>query len=83
MALGLWYYLGSEKLYKGTDQAVRSRFCCLHIHLKKKFTLFLKCIYYRVYSMVDIIIHLMCVKSLQLACNELLSVDTGGLAICS
>ena len=36
--------------------------------LKGKFTLF-KCIYYRAYSMVGIIIHLMCVKSLQLACN--------------
>ena len=28
--------------------------------------------------MVGIIIHLMCVKSLQLACNYLLSVGTGG-----
>ena len=51
--------------------------------LKGKFTLFLNCIYYRAYSMVGIIIHLMCVKSLQLACNYLLSVSTGGLAICS
>ena len=39
------------------------------IFLKGKFTLFLKCIYYRAYSMEGIIIHLMCVKSLQLACN--------------
>ena len=39
------------------------------IVLKGKFTLLLKCIYYKVYSMVGIVIHLMCVKSLQLACN--------------
>ena len=36
--------------------------------------------------MVGIIIHLMCVEYLQFACNELLSVGTGGggggLAIC-
>ena len=37
--------------------------------LKGKFKIVLKCIYYRAYSMVGIIIHLMCVKSLQLACN--------------
>ena len=35
------------------------------VSLKGKFTLFSKCIYYRAYSMVGIIIHLMCVKFLQ------------------
>ena len=54
----------------------------IKFQLKGKFTLFFKCIYYRAYSMVGIIIHLMCVKSLQLACNYLLSVGTGDLAIC-
>ena len=38
-------------------------------HFKGKIHTFFKCIYYRVYSMVGIIIHLMCVTSLQLACN--------------
>ena len=37
--------------------------------LKGKFTVLLKCIFYRAYSMVGVIIHLMCVKSLQLACD--------------
>ena len=39
------------------------------VNLKVKIHTFFKCIYYRAYSMVGIIIHLMCVKSLQLACN--------------
>ena len=38
-------------------------------YLNGKIHTFLKCIYYRAYSMVGIIIHLMCVKSVQLACN--------------
>ena len=38
-------------------------------NFKREKSLFFKCIYYRAYSMVGIIIHLMCVKSLQLACN--------------
>ena len=39
------------------------------IPIKRKIHTFLKCIYYRAHSMVGIIIHLMCVKSLQYACS--------------
>ena len=44
-------------------------FVCHIGQVKVKIHTFFKCIYYRAYSMVGIIIHLMCVKSLQLACN--------------
>ena len=37
--------------------------------IEGKIHTFFKCIYYRAYSMVGLIIHLMCVKPLQLACN--------------
>ena len=45
--------------------------------IEVKIHTFFKCIYYRAYSMVGIIICLMFVKSLQFVCNKSLSVATG------
>ena len=64
---------GCSKLYSLWDHRSEYSsydvFMFLKIVLKGKIHTFLKCIYYRAYIMVGIIIHFMCVKSLQLACN--------------
>ena len=54
---------------KSGDRTLFNHITNLFLTVKGKIHTFLKCIYYRAYSMVEIIIHLMCVKSLQLACN--------------